>query len=461
MEMPQDQGTICARSTPPGVGATAMIRVSGYKAIQVVDELFSGSLQKAEPRKALFGRLKEGEELIDEGLLTVFQAPNSFTGEDVVECSVHASPYIQERLLQSFLDRGCRMAEQGEFTMRAFFNGKMDLSQAEGVADLIASKSQAAHRMAMHQMRGGFSKDIRELRQRLIDLASLLELELDFSDEDVEFADREQLDGTVEEVRTRLQKLIDSFSMGNAIKQGIPVAIVGVPNVGKSTLLNALMNEDRAIVSNIAGTTRDSVEDEVVFDGVGFRFIDTAGLRDTENEVEALGVERSYQNAQKASVVLYMIDASGDGMEDVGEHMKKLEEEVGGGDKEVILVSNKIDQAKDPQSVKEELQGLGKVVFCSASQGEGIDELKQDLVSLVKGGDIGIDSMVTNERHYEALSKAKEGMDRVKQGMEQGMTGDLLALDLRDALHHLGRITGEITTDDLLGNIFANFCIGK
>ncbi len=460
MELPQDQGTICARSTPPGVGAIAMIRISGSEAIAIVDQLFGRDLQSAEARKALFGRIEDGEELIDEGLVTCFRAPNSFTGEDLVELSVHASPYIQERLLQTLLDRGCRMAEQGEFTMRAFFNGKMDLSQAEGVADLIASKSQAAHRMAMHQMRGGFSNDIRDLRQRLIDLASLLELELDFSDEDVEFADREQLEGTVDEVRTKLRKLIDSFSMGNAIKEGIPVAIVGVPNVGKSTLLNALMNEDRAIVSDIAGTTRDTVEDEIVLNGVGFRFIDTAGIRDTENEVEALGVERTYQNVRKASVVLYMVDASSDEKEKVEQHLKNMREE-GEGEKTVILVVNKIDQADDQERIKKRFQDQEKVAFLSASQGEGIEDLKQELVSLVEGGDVGLDHMVTNERHYEALSKAKEGMDRVKQGMDQGMTGDLLALDLRDALHHLGRITGEITTDDLLGNIFHNFCIGK
>ncbi len=437
-----------------------MIRISGPEAIPIADQLFSQKLEEAEPRKALFGRLKEEDELIDEGLLTCFKAPNSFTGEDVVELSVHASPYIQERLLQALLDRGCRMAEQGEFTMRAFFNGKMDLSQAEGVADLIAAKSQAAHRMAMHQMRGGFSKDIKELRQRLIDLASLLELELDFSDEDVEFADREQLDGTVEEVQGKLQKLIDSFSMGNAIKQGIPVAIVGVPNVGKSTLLNALMNEDRAIVSETAGTTRDTIEDEIILNGVGFRFIDTAGIRDTENEVEALGVERTYQNVRKASVVLYMIDASSDEKEHVEEHLKNMREE-GDGDKTVILVVNKIDQADDPERIKKRFQDQEKVAFVSASRGEGIEDLKQELVGLVEGGDVGLDQMVTNERHYEALTRAKEGMDRVKQGMDQGMTGELLALDMRDALHHLGRITGEITTDDLLGNIFQNFCIGK
>jgi tRNA modification GTPase len=437
-----------------------MIRVTGPDVRSIVDPLFSKSLEEAEPRKALFGRFSEGEELIDEGLLTYFQGPHSFTGEDMVELSVHASPYIQQRLLQALLDRGCRMAEQGEFTMRAFFNGKMDLSQAEGVADLIAAKSQAAHKMAMHQMRGGFSEDIRSLRQRLIDLASLLELELDFSDEDVEFADRDQLLNTIEEVRNRLQKLIDSFSLGNAIKQGIPVAIVGVPNVGKSTLLNALMNEDRAIVSDIAGTTRDTVEDEIVLEGVGFRFIDTAGIRDTANEVEALGVERTYQNVRKASVVLYMIDASSDEKEDVEQHLQNMREE-GDGDKTVILVVNKIDQADEPEKVEERFKDLEQVVFLSASQGEGIDALKDQLVNLVEGGDVGMDQMVTNERHYEALSKAREGMDRVKNGMDQGMTGDLLALDMRDALHHLGRITGEITTDDLLGNIFANFCIGK
>ncbi len=461
MEMPQDQGTICARSTPPGVGAIAMIRISGPEAIPIVDGIFSKSLVQEEARKALFGKFREKDELIDEGLVTVFHGPNSFTGEDLVELSVHASPYVQERLLQCLLDKGCRMAEQGEFTMRAFFNGKMDLSQAEGVADLIASKSQAAHRMAMHQMRGGFSEDIKALRQRLIDLASLLELELDFSDEDVEFADRQQLEGTVEEIDGRLQKLIDSFSLGNAIKNGIPVAIVGVPNVGKSTLLNALMNEDRAIVSDIAGTTRDTLEDEVVLNGVSFRFIDTAGLRRTEDEVESLGVERTYRNVQKASVVLYMVDASAEEKEDVRQHLKNLQEEVGNGDQEVILVANKVDRLEDPSALEEEYKELCKLVLLSASEGRGVDALKQELVKMVEGGDVGLDHMVTNERHYEALSKAKEGMERVKQGMEQGMTGDLLALDLRDALHHLGRITGEITTDDLLGNIFANFCIGK
>ena len=443
--------TIAAISTAPGTGAIALVRLSGKNAISIAEKVFDKKLVGLAPNSAIYGRiLKSGKE-IDDVVLTLYQAPKSFTGEHVVEIACHGSPYIQQAILQLLIDTGARTARPGEFTQRAFLNGKMDLSQAEAVADLIASGNEAAHRLAMQQMRGGFSKEINELRQQLLDFASLIELELDFSEEDVEFADRKQLFELIDRVLALVTKLRDSFSLGNAIKTGIPVAIVGEPNVGKSTLLNALLKDDRAIVSEIAGTTRDTIEDEVAIAGIGFRFIDTAGIRDTKDEIEGKGIDRTYASISKAQVVLLMLDASGN--DATNGSMKENVEARIESHQTLIIVQNKRDLA--PKGLKEGLS-------ISALNNEHIDELEKAITDTVDSGSLNeSDVIVTNIRHYEALQKAHEGLVSAREGLENKISGDLLAVDIRNALHHLGEITGQITTDDLLGNIFGRFCIGK
>ncbi len=459
----QDQATICALSTPPGSGAIALIRLSGKKVFPILAGIFSRDIQEVSSHTAHFGKIQEGTEVIDECLVTIFRAPTSFTGEDVAEIACHGSPYIQQRLLQLLQQKGARLAEPGEYTLRAFFNGKMDLSQAEAVADLVASGSKAAHDLAMHQMRGGFSRDIAQLRQELVDLASLIELELDFSEEDVEFADREKLTSTVSDILKKLRRLVDSFSVGNVLKKGVPVAIIGMPNVGKSTLLNALMKEDRAIVSDIAGTTRDAIEDEIDIRGVSFRFIDTAGIRETPDKIEAMGVERTFENIRKASVVLYMVDPLENSKEDVQQFLTTFQEQHADNEKKLVLVINKSDQ--DPEAARrfEELPRAGvPVVSISARDHQNLEALEEQLLSYIDQGTLsGQDTVITNARHHQALSQACEALERVQDGMNNELTGDMLALDIRNALHHLGEITGEVTTDELLGNIFSNFCIGK
>lgn len=443
--------SIAAISTAPGTGAIALVRLSGDKAIELANIVFDGNVLDAAANQAIYGRIVDGQRELDDVLLTVFKAPKSFTGEDVVEIACHGSPYIQQSILQLLIEKGARTARPGEFTQRAFLNGKMDLSQAEAVADLIASGNEAAHRLAMQQMRGGFSKEINELRQQLMDFASLIELELDFSEEDVEFADRKQLFELIDRVLALVEKLRNSFSLGNAIKTGIPVAIVGEPNVGKSTLLNALLKDDRAIVSDIAGTTRDTIEDEVTISGIGFRFIDTAGIRETVDEIEGRGIERTFQSIEKAQVVILMLDANGKANSNQ-EMLESVRSKVY-GHQQLIVVNNKSDLASTPPE-----NGLA----ISALNETHVAELEKALTETVDQGLLNkSDVIVTNARHYEALVKAHASLSDARAGLDNNLTGDLLAIDIRKALHHLGEITGQITTDDLLGNIFSRFCIGK
>lgn len=463
MVTPIKQDTICAMATPSGMGAIAVIRLSGDEAISICDSVFqshnkSKKLVNLKTHTLHLGFIKDGEHIVDEVLVSLFHGRNSYTGENVVEISCHGSVFIQQQLVQLFIRSGARMAKPGEFTLRAFMNGKMDLSQAEAVADLINSESEASHKVALQQMRGGFSNQIKDLRQQLINFASLIELELDFSEEDVEFADRTQLNNLIQEITIVLKKLVDSFAVGNVIKNGIPVAIVGEPNAGKSTLLNALLNEERAIVSEIAGTTRDSIEDELIIDGISFRFIDTAGIRETTDTVESIGIKRTYEKISQADVVLYLFDATDDINRQKTE-IEKLKEKT--ADKKLIIIANKIDLA-DEKAINEAFSEQEDFYTISAKQQTNIPELTIALTSLVNTGALNNnETIVTNSRHYEALTKALEAITNVQHGMESNISGDLLAIDIRQSLYHLGEITGEVTPDDLLGNIFANFCIGK
>ena len=470
--------TIIALATASGNGPIAVLRVSGEKAITIADSLFRSihegkRLASQKSHTVHLGHIVENGRVIDEVLVSVFKNPNSYTGEEVVEISCHGSVYIQQEILQLFLRNGCRVANAGEFTLRAFLNGKMDLSQAEAVADLIASDNEASHQIAMQQMRGGFSSEISKLRQELLNFASLIELELDFSEEDVEFADRSQFKELIERITFVLKRLIDSFAVGNVIKNGIPVAIVGEPNVGKSTLLNALLNEERAIVSEIAGTTRDTIEDEISIGGIGFRFIDTAGIRETLDVVESIGIKKTFEKIDQAHVVIYLFEAPSVFQENSksADSFRKFKREIGElcnkyPQKPILILANKIDQlSKDKLSQLDSyLQQLVDVqtIKISAKTGEGIEDLTDMLLNLINTGALkNNDTIVTNSRHYDALIKAFEEIQKVKYGLEIDLSGDLLAIDIRQALYHFGEITGEITNDDLLGNIFANFCIGK
>jgi tRNA modification GTPase len=461
---PQD--TIIASATPAGTGAIAVLRVSGPDAITLVAASFKAAsgrrLEDCESHTVHLGGLYKAGRLLDEVLVTVFRAPRSYTGENVAEISCHGSPYIQQEILQHFLSGGCRMAHAGEFTLRAFLNGKMNLSQAEAVADLIASENEASHAIALRQMRGGYSSEIQELRDQLIHFASMITLELDFSGEDVEFADRAAFTDLLQKLSALLKKLIDSFAMGNVIKKGIPIAISGQPNVGKSTLLNALLREEKAIVSDIAGTTRDAIEDEITLKGVGFRFIDTAGLRETADTIESIGIQRTYEKMEQARILIYMMDATGltgTDLTKAREETEKLTEKY--PTKPVVLLANKADlvtqQARD--TIGGTLQG---VLFLSAKTGEGLEPLQEHLLGFVETGFLSNDDpVVSNSRHYEALQRSLEAIDRVQEALADEVPSDLLAIDISQALFHLGEITGEISSDDLLGNIFANFCIGK
>ena len=450
---------IVALATPAGTGAIAVIRVSGPDAITLVDKLFKSIKGKAlvqqKSHTIHLGSIIDGDKILDEALVSIFKGPHSYTGENVVEISCHGSPFIQQQIIQLLLRNGCRSASAGEFTLRAFLNGKMDLSQAEAVADLIASDSEAAHDIAMQQMRGGFSNEIQELRQELLNFASLIELELDFSQEDVEFADRTQFNELLTRISTVLKKLIDSFALGNVIKNGIPVAIVGQPNVGKSTLLNVLLNEERAIVSEIAGTTRDTVEDHICIKGIGFRFIDTAGIRETVDVVEKIGIERTFEKIEKARLIIYLFD----GMEFDKTELKQIQQRY--PNKRLLPICNKMDLL-NPNQKEKIASEIPDVLFLSAKLKEGISELETRLLSLVDSGALSGDTtIVTNSRHYDALLKALEEIQKVKEGLDMELSSDLMAIDIRQALYHLGEITGSVTTDDLLGNIFSNFCIGK
>ena len=457
--------TIVALATPSGSGAIAVIRLSGKDAITIASTCFKSISNKDLTKQAThtihLGHIIENNRTIDEVLVSVFKNPNSYTGENVIEISCHGSSYIQQEIIQLFLRHGCRMATAGEFTLRAFLNGKLDLSQAEAVADLISSDNEASHQIAMQQMRGGFSSEIAKLREELLNFASLIELELDFAEEDVEFADRTQFKALIERINFVLKRLIDSFAVGNVIKNGIPVAIVGEPNVGKSTLLNALLNEDRAIVSEIAGTTRDTIEDEISIGGIGFRFIDTAGIRETEDIVESIGIKKTFEKIEQAQVVIFLFDALQFKIhsEDFKVEIEKIKNKY--PQKPLLVIANKIDKLEDTELAKMQTE-IPEIKLLSAKTGFGVEQLTNSLLNLINTGALrNNETIVTNSRHYDALLKAFEEIQKVQHGLETDLSGDLLAIDIRQALYHFGEITGEITNDDLLGNIFANFCIGK
>ncbi len=431
--------TICAISTPYGAGGIAVIRVSGEQAIEIVDRIFVGRKQLAEaaPNTVHFGRIQRADEVLDEVLCSVFKAPHSFTGEDTIEIACHGSLFIQQELLRWLIDAGCKAAEPGEFTRRAFLNGKMDLTQAEAVADLIAAQSKAEKDLALSQLRGAVSNELGVLRDRLLHFTSLIELELDFADhEELEFADRSELNALAHEIESKLAALLNSFRTGNAIRHGIPVAIIGAPNVGKSTLLNALLGEQRAIVSDIQGTTRDTIEDTLILDGILFRLIDTAGLRETNDTIENMGIERSRQAAEKAQIIIYLSD-NGQWTLDIGHSGT------------IINVLNKAD-----------LGVTGEGLRISAKNND-IEPLKQELVRVAKQSMQTSAVMLSNARHYEAISRAHEAIERVQQGLKDGLSGELLSLDLQDCLSALGEVTGQITNQEVLANIFSKFCIGK
>jgi tRNA modification GTPase len=454
----QFKETIIALSTAPGVGAIAVIRLSGDDAIAITNSVFRGkNLLEQESHTAHFGTIRNEEgEIIDEVVATLFIAPKSFTKENVVEISCHGSPYIVQRLIKLFLRKGVRLAKAGEFTQRAFLNGQFDLAQAEAVADLINADTEASHKAALNQMRGGFSEQIKQLRAELIHFASMIELELDFGEEDVEFADRDDLKKLVNQLLSVITALVSSFDLGNVIKNGVPTVIAGKPNTGKSTLLNALLNEEKAIVSDIAGTTRDFIEDEINLEGVVFRFIDTAGLRDTEDKVEAIGVSRTKEKMKQASLIIYMFDLKNDSLTEVNRDINMLEN-LG---IPFIKVGNKMDEAQ--ADLYEEMKKDKSTLFISAINKEGLEALKTKLVETVNLDNFKTgDTVVTNIRHYDNLVQTQNSLNAVLRGLGDNITGDFLALDIRHALRFLGEITGEITTDDLLANIFSKFCIGK
>ncbi len=460
------QDTIVALATAPGAGAIAVIRVSGKDAVTICSPLFKSIhdkvLQEQKSHTIHLGHIMDGNRMLDEVLVSLFKGMNSYTGEPTVEISCHGSTYIQQEIIQLLLRKGCRAADAGEFTLRAFINGKLDLSQAEAVADLIASDSEASHKIAMQQMRGGFSNEIKNLRDELLNFASLIELELDFAEEDVEFANRDQFQELISRITLVLKRLIDSFAVGNVIKNGIPVAIVGEPNVGKSTLLNALLNEERAIVSDIAGTTRDTIEDEITIGGINFRFIDTAGIRETKDVVESIGIQKTFEKIEQAQVVLYLLDASimdASTVAAINVEIHKIKNQY--PLKPLLVIANKIDKLEASQ-VSYLQDTIENLYTLSAKKNIGTEKLKNTLLEFVNTGALRNDeTIVTNSRHYDSLIKALEEIDKVQYGIDNGLSGDLMAIDIRQALYYFGEITGEITSDDLLGNIFANFCIGK
>ncbi|WP_299209955.1 tRNA uridine-5-carboxymethylaminomethyl(34) synthesis GTPase MnmE [uncultured Dokdonia sp.] len=459
------QDTIVALASPAGAGAIAVIRVSGPDAITICTPLFRSKrgkdLSKQKTHTIHLGHIVDGQRVLDEVLVSLFKGTNSYTGEPTVEISCHGSSYIQQEIIQLLLRQGCRAAQAGEFTLRSFINGKMDLSQAEAVADLIASDNEASHQIAMQQMRGGFSNEIAQLRQELLNFASLIELELDFSEEDVEFADRTQFKELIARITKVLKRLIDSFATGNVIKNGIPVAIVGEPNVGKSTLLNALLNEERAIVSDIAGTTRDTIEDELTIGGIGFRFIDTAGIRETVDVIEGLGIQKTFEKIGQAQVVIVLFSAKEflTSSTKFTIEIEKIKNQF--PLKPLVVVANKIDQVTEA-NIKKLQSEISNLHILSAKENIGVDALKAKLLDFVNTGALrNNETIVTNSRHYDALLKALEEIEKVQYGLDTDLSGDLMAIDIRQALYHFGEITGQVTNDELLGNIFANFCIGK
>lgn len=467
-----DKSTICAVSTAPGVGGIAVIRVSGPEALPVALRLFryGGETPVAEsvkPRYAYYGEVIAGDELVDEVVLTYFRAPHSFTGEDTVEISCHGSVYIRRRLLECLVGEGCQMAQPGEFTRRAYLNGRMDLSSAEAVADIIASESKAQHQMAMKQLRGGYSEELNALREELLRLTGLMELELDFPEEDVEFADRTELLALCDQIELKLKKLIDSYRLGNAVKRGIPVAIVGTTNVGKSTLLNTLLGEERAIVSDIHGTTRDTIEDTMHIGGYLFRFVDTAGLRETEDTIESLGIERSRSKIKEADIILGVLDATRLEEANQLDHIREIW--LKRGERTMLVLLNKSENLTEDERnhldkvLCDSLDCSEKPLFISARSGEGMDQLKEELVKIMDCAQANeADLIVSNARHHQLLREAYDALQHMRSGFDMGLSTDLLTLDLRHAITSIGEITGrEITSDDTLHYIFAHFCIGK
>ena len=458
-----NQDTICALATANGIGAIGIIRVSGEQALEICEKCFDGkALTQQKSHTVHYGFIKDGDEVIDEVMVSIFLTPKSFTTENSVEISFHGSPHIGKRILEVLIKNGARMAKAGEFTMRAFMNGRIDLSQAESIADLIASENEASRKVALQQLKGGISQEISVLRNDLLNFVSLIELELDFAEEDVEFADRTALVQLLQKIESKLKSLIDSFQYGNAIKSGVAVAIIGKPNAGKSTLLNALLKEERAIVSDIAGTTRDTIEDELVINGIGFRFIDTAGIRETQDHVESIGIQKTFEKIEQAQVVMFLVDSTELTMESL-ERLKVEVEKIKNKypQKALLTIFNKKDKLEESllQNLESQIENS---IFISAKQKVGIEELKNELMSFVNTGALrNNETIVTNTRHYDSLLKALEEIQKVKWGLDSGISSDLMAIDIRSALYFFGEITGEVTNDELLGNIFANFCIGK
>ena len=455
-----NQETIIALATPNGLGAISVIRISGLNAISVTEKLFKPNgnkkLSEQNSHTVHLGHLMKKSHELDEVLVTVFKGPHSYTGENTIEISCHGSTFIQQEIIDLFIENGIRVANPGEFTLRAFINGKMDLNQAEAVADLIASENEGSHRLAMEQMKNGFSNDLKKLRAELLHFSSMIELELDFSQEDVEFAERSEFKKLTVRIQTELEKLIDSFKSGNVLKNGISVAIAGKPNAGKSSLLNTLLNEDKAIVSDIPGTTRDSIEDSLVIDGINFRFTDTAGLRETKDIIESKGIEKTKEKINNARILIYLFDSNDTTFNEINSDLESFKRE----DLSVLLVRNKVDLKNTNQNLINQLEKF-EIIEISANNTDSVSSLKKRLVNEINILNPYTDTVISNSRHYEALMKALKAIEEVNMGLKSDISGDLLSVDIRKSIEHLAEITGEITNDDVLGNIFANFCIGK
>ena len=452
--------TIIALATPSGMGAISVIRISGSKAISITEKLFKPKgnkiLSKQKSHTVHLGNLMKNNFVLDEVLVTIFNGPNSYTGEDTIEISCHGSTYIQQKIIDLYIENGIRVANPGEFTLRAFLNGKMDLNQAEAVADLIASENEGSHNLAIQQMKSGFSNDLKKLRSELLHFSSMIELELDFSQEDVEFAERNEFKKLINKITKELGDLINSFSSGNVLKNGIAVAIAGKPNAGKSSLLNTLLNEDKAIVSNIPGTTRDSIEDSLIIDGIKFRFTDTAGLRKTDDVIESKGIEKTKEKIRQSKILIYLFDVNDTNLDEINSDIESFKRK----DLSVILVRNKVDLKIVSKDLFEELKNLNFLEI-SANDNNSVNILKNRLLDEVNILNPHTDTIVSNSRHYQALINAMTAIKDVSNGLESNISGDLLSIDIRKSIEHLAEITGEITNDDVLGNIFSNFCIGK
>ncbi len=449
--------TIIAIATPPGIGAIGVIRISGEKAIEIINTIFTSKDLNAQPSHTLHvGIIKNNDEVIDEVVVSLFKAPRSYTGENVVEISCHGSAFIQQKIIDACIEKGARLAKPGEFTQRAFLNGKLDLTQAEAVADLITSNTEASRKAALQNMRGGFSNILKELRDQLLTFSALIELELDFSQEDVEFADRTQLYNLISGAEKTTSELLQSFKLGNVIRNGVQVAIIGKPNAGKSTLLNTLLNENRAIVSEIAGTTRDTIEEVINIEGILFRLIDTAGIRTSENEIESIGVEKSLEKMRTADIVMYVFDCA----HETKEHVLYEQRQLTSSNKNHILIGNKLD-LMNADDVMKKFEGVN-ILFISAKEHTHVNLLKKELVDRVISGNINTENVIiTNARHFEALQKVNDALLDITKGLNEKISGDLIALDIRQCLHYLGEITGQITNEDQLDYIFSKFCIGK